>query len=149
MPLTLSAVAYNLTGAVAATGVGEASLKSTEFRGELVAHYVGTKMVFRALDLDEWVARLPEARGTAMGKARPGAPSIALPALSYDMDGAAAACGISKSTLTKAIADGELVVHYFGEKASRRVVRAVDLDEYVASLPTESSRPRPRSIYDF
>lgn len=58
---------------------------------------------------------------------------LGLAAVSYHMDGASAASGISKATLTKAVADGELVVHYVG---SKRVVRAVDLDEYVRSLPT-------------
>ncbi|MDI6908630.1 hypothetical protein [Nocardioides sp.] len=65
---------------------------------------------------------------------------LALAAVSYSMDGAVEASGISKATLTKAIADGELVAHYVGVKASKRVVLATDLAEYVASLPTE--RPK-------
>jgi hypothetical protein len=59
---------------------------------------------------------------------------LALAAVSYDMNGAAAASGVSKATLTKAIAADELVVHYVG---SKRVVRAADLDDWIRSLPTE------------
>lgn len=62
---------------------------------------------------------------------------LALAAVSYSMPGAAAASGISEATLTKAIADGELIAHYVGVKGGKRIIRAADLDEYVLSLPTE------------
>ncbi|MDI6912197.1 helix-turn-helix domain-containing protein [Nocardioides sp.] len=143
--LTLAAVAYKMSGAVAATGIGEASIKSAVYRGELVAHYVGTKMVFRALDLDEWVATLPEERAGPTGKRRPGSSPLALPAVSYGMAGAVAASGIGETSIKRAIADGELVGHYLGRKI---VIRAADLDEWVQSLPTESPRERPVQIFD-
>lgn len=60
--LGLAAVAYNMAGAVAATGIGETTLKAAQRSGALVGHYVGTKLVFRAVDLDEWIQSLPTER---------------------------------------------------------------------------------------
>lgn len=60
--LALAAVSYNMAGAIAATGIGETTIKGAISRGDLTAHYVGTKLVFRAVDLDEWVASLPTER---------------------------------------------------------------------------------------
>lgn len=57
--LGLAAVSYNTAGAVAATGIGETSIKEAHARGDLVAHYLGAKLVFRAVDLDEWIRSLP------------------------------------------------------------------------------------------
>ena len=50
---------------------------------------------------------------------------------------AAKSVGFSVSTLREAIDNGELEVHYGGRRATKPVIRAVDLDEWVASLPTE------------
>lgn len=63
--LALAAVSYNMAGAIAATGIGETTIKAAIKRNELVAHYVGTKLVIRAVDLDDWVASLPTERDSA------------------------------------------------------------------------------------
>lgn len=63
--LALAAVSYNMAGAIAATGIGETTIKAAIKRDELVAHYVGTKLVIRAVDLDDWVASLPTERDSA------------------------------------------------------------------------------------
>ncbi|WP_036570446.1 hypothetical protein [Nocardioides sp. URHA0032] len=57
--LALAAVSYKMADAVRATGIGETTIKAAQARGDLVGHYVGNKLVFRAVDLDEWVASLP------------------------------------------------------------------------------------------
>lgn len=62
---------------------------------------------------------------------------IAVAAVSYDVPGAAAASGLGETTLRTAIAKDELVVHYYGTKP---VIRAVDLDDWIRSLPTEKPR---------
>lgn len=71
--LALAAGSYNLAGAVAATGIGETTIKQAIAQGDLVAHYVGRKAVLRAVDLDEWIQSLPSSGG------RPYVPSNALP----------------------------------------------------------------------
>lgn len=60
--LALAAVSYNMAGAIAATGVGETTIKAAIDSGDLIAHYVGVKIVIRAVDLDEWVESLPTER---------------------------------------------------------------------------------------
>lgn len=60
--------------------------------------------------------------------------SIAIGAVSYTLDGAAEASGIGRTTLERARDAGDLICHYVGRKP---VIRAVDLDEWVQSLPTE------------
>lgn len=62
--LALAAVSYNMAGAVAASGIGETTLKAAIARDELIAHYVGNKLVIRAVDLDEWIDSLPTERVT-------------------------------------------------------------------------------------
>lgn len=57
--ITLTAVSYDIAGAIAATGLGETTITQARNRGDLVAHYVGRKPVFRAVDLDEWIQSLP------------------------------------------------------------------------------------------
>lgn len=57
--LALVSVSYSMAGAVAATGIGETSIRAALAADQLVAHYVGTKPVFRAVDLDEWIESLP------------------------------------------------------------------------------------------
>lgn len=61
---------------------------------------------------------------------------ITLTSVSYDLDGAEAATGISRATISEAVKDGSLVAHYVGRKATKPVFRAVELDEWVRSLPT-------------
>lgn len=56
------------------------------------------------------------------------------PFISADRATSAAACGVGETTLDKAVKEGELIPHYVGNKP---VFRAVDLDEWVRSLPTE------------
>lgn len=63
--LGLAAVSYNLAGAMAATGVGETTIKTAIANDDLVAHYVGTKLIIRAADLDDWIQSLPTERKTA------------------------------------------------------------------------------------
>ncbi|MCW2852166.1 MAG: hypothetical protein JWM84_1830 [Nocardioides sp.] len=41
--LALAAVSYNMAGAVAASGIGETTLKAAIARHELIAHYAGEK----------------------------------------------------------------------------------------------------------
>lgn len=62
---------------------------------------------------------------------------LALAAVSYNMAGAVAASGIGETNIKRAIARDELIAHYFGEKGGAIVIRAVDLDEWIQSLPTE------------
>lgn len=62
--LALAAVSYNMAGAVAATGVGETTLTAAIRDGDLIAHYVGRKIVIRAADLDEWIGSLPTERAS-------------------------------------------------------------------------------------
>jgi excisionase family DNA binding protein len=54
--------------------------------------------------------------------------------VSFSIPKAAAATGIGHQTIRDAINEGELIAHYVGVKA---VIRAVDLDEWIASLPTD------------
>lgn len=62
--LALAAVSYNMAGAVAASGVGETTIKKAIADGDLIAHYVGVKTVIRAADLDEWIESLPTERAS-------------------------------------------------------------------------------------
>lgn len=60
--LALAAVSYNMAGAIAATGIGETTIKAAIRDNELIAHYVGNKLVIRAADLDDWIQSLPTER---------------------------------------------------------------------------------------
>jgi hypothetical protein len=60
--LGLAAVSYNMAGAVAATGIGETRIKEAHARGDLIGHYNGRALIFRAVDLDEWIQSLPTER---------------------------------------------------------------------------------------
>lgn len=57
--LALAAVSYSLPGAAEATGIGRTSIDAAIARGDLVVHYIGTKPIVRAADLDDWVQSLP------------------------------------------------------------------------------------------
>lgn len=61
--------------------------------------------------------------------------TIELKAISYDLDGAVEATGLSKTTIRAAVMAKDLIAHYSGRKP---VFRAVDLDEWVRNLPTEA-----------
>ncbi len=61
---------------------------------------------------------------------------ITLTRVSYTLAGAVEATGISSDTIRAAVADGALIAHYVGEKATKPVFRAVELDAWIASLPT-------------
>jgi ABC-type proline/glycine betaine transport system permease subunit len=63
--LALAAVSYNMAGAIAATGIGETTIAAAIKNSDLIAHYVGVKVVIRAVDLDEWVQSLPTERRSA------------------------------------------------------------------------------------
>lgn len=51
---------------------------------------------------------------------------------------AAEVAGVSLRTLQRAADQGDLLVHYAGERHTKPIVRAIDLDAWVANLPTES-----------
>ena len=53
----------------------------------------------------------------------------------YDYDEAAAEVGFSRSTIERAVADGELVAHYRNGKSPR--IYHADLEAWVISWPTE------------
>lgn len=61
--------------------------------------------------------------------------------VAYDLRGAAEAAGCGITSIKEAIEAGDLVAHYRGTKP---LIRAVDLDEWVASLPTERPGRRAR-----
>ena len=63
--LALAAVSYNMAGAIAASGIGESTIKAALKSGDLIGHYVGVKLVIRAADLDEWIQSLPTERTPA------------------------------------------------------------------------------------
>jgi S-adenosylhomocysteine hydrolase len=58
---------------------------------------------------------------------------ITVAQVSYDLRGAATAAGVGVTSIKEAVDQGDLVVHYRGSKP---LIRAVDLDAWVASLPT-------------
>lgn len=60
--------------------------------------------------------------------------SLALNAISYTVPNAAKATGIGQKRIIKACEDNDLPCHWNG---SNRVIRAADLDDWIASLPTE------------
>jgi uncharacterized protein YvpB len=60
---------------------------------------------------------------------------LAVPQISYTLANAAAAADVSLSTIKDAIDKGDLVVTYVGPKATKPVIRAVALDEWVAAQP--------------
>ena len=55
--------------------------------------------------------------------------------VAYSVDEAAEAVGVSAKTIRRAVADGELTLHRLRGTMPR--IRRVDLDEWVASAPTE------------
>lgn len=63
--------------------------------------------------------------------------AITLARVSYTLAQAVEATGISADTIRAAVAAGDLVANYAGEKASKPIFRAVELDAWIASLPTE------------
>jgi hypothetical protein len=62
---------------------------------------------------------------------------ITLSRVAFTLAGAVEATGISEDTIRAAIKDGSLVANWVGEKATKPVLRAVELDAWIASLPTE------------
>lgn len=61
--------------------------------------------------------------------------------VSFTLAGAVEATGISEDTIRAAVIDGTLVANYVGEKATKPVFRAVELDAWIASLTTERGKP--------
>ena len=57
--------------------------------------------------------------------------------VSCSLDQAAKRTGLSKSTIQQAIRDGDLIANYRGRKP---LIRAVELEAWVASLPTSPPR---------
>lgn len=64
-------------------------------------------------------------------------PVFALPFISADIPGCAAASGVSETTIREAVAAKQLVARYAGRRASKPVIDAVELFAWVRSLPTE------------
>lgn len=56
--------------------------------------------------------------------------------VSYDLDGAESATGVSRREIQRAITAGDLTAHYVGAKATKPLIRRDDLDAWVESLPT-------------
>lgn len=56
--------------------------------------------------------------------------------ISYSVAEAAEATGLSEDSIRQAIASGDLVAHYAGRRSSKPLIRAVELDSWVAALPT-------------
>lgn len=48
--------------AAAKVGVSPSMLEAAQRSGDLIAHYVGSKPVYRAVDLDAWIESLPTER---------------------------------------------------------------------------------------
>lgn len=71
----------------------------------------------------------------------PDGDAIAFPFVSADIRRAAEATGVGTDTIRDAVADGSLVAHYAGAKASKPLFRAVELDAWVSSLPTRKGDP--------
>ena len=61
---------------------------------------------------------------------------LAVPWISAPLAEAAASAGVSVTTLKDAIADGLLAVHYVGAKATKPVIRAIDLDAWIEAQPS-------------
>lgn len=60
--------------------------------------------------------------------------AVALAAVAYSVAGAAEASSIGETRIKAAIATGDLIAHYNG---NRPVILAADLVAYIESLPTE------------
>jgi hypothetical protein len=54
-----TAISYDMAGACAATGLSHVTIRNAVKSRDLVANYVGRKPVFRADELDRWIASLP------------------------------------------------------------------------------------------
>lgn len=63
--LALAAVSYDVVGAAVASGASERSIRKALADGDLIPHYLGTKPLIRAVDLDAWVQSLPTEKGGA------------------------------------------------------------------------------------
>lgn len=70
--------------------------------------------------------------------------TFSLPFIAADLDRAGDAVGCSADTLRREIAKGNLTAHYVGDSATKPVVLAADLFEWVASRPTDKGGPRKR-----
>lgn len=57
--------------------------------------------------------------------------------ISASLEDAAAASGIGVKQLRNACEVGDLPCYWAGEQASKRLIRAEDLDDFVKTLPTE------------
>lgn len=56
--------------------------------------------------------------------------------VSYDLDGAESASGVSRREIQRAIATGDLTAHYVGAKFTKPLILRDDLHAWVESLPT-------------
>lgn len=63
--IALAQVSYDLNGAARATGLSVTTIKNAVRDGDLVPNYSGTKPVFRAVELDAWIAAMPTERRAA------------------------------------------------------------------------------------
>lgn len=60
--VSIAAVSFTLAGAASASGIGETNLRAAADRGDLICHWVNSKRVIRAIDLDEYIQSLPTER---------------------------------------------------------------------------------------
>lgn len=65
---------------------------------------------------------------------------IAYPFVSAEYSRAAEFAGCSVATIKDAVSKGDLVVHYVGPKNTKPVIRALDLDAWIESQPTERAK---------
>lgn len=71
--------------------------------------------------------------------------AVAFPFISADLQKSADSVGASTRELQRAISRGDLRAHYVGSRASKPLILAADLAEWVASLPTVSGREAERA----
>ncbi|MDA8440515.1 MAG: hypothetical protein M0Z51_16875 [Propionibacterium sp.] len=69
-------------------------------------------------------------------------PVYALPFVSADIAEAARKSGASETSIRVAIASGDLTAYYLGDRSTKPLIRAVDLDAWVRSLPTTRGNRR-------
>jgi excisionase family DNA binding protein len=142
-------VALTLVEASATSGATTRFLRArAHYEDELTVHWTSrgsSRGIIRVAEfepwLKEWRERGPRSQDIEELRRwryvqRP-APQIAYSFIACSVRDAADRVGVSETTLTKAIDAGCLIAHRAGDKGGKRIIRAVDLDEWVQSLPTE------------
>ncbi|MCG7284938.1 helix-turn-helix domain-containing protein [Cellulomonas sp. ACRRI] len=142
-------VALQLVEASALSGASTLFLRArAHYEDELTVHWItagSSRGLVRVAEFAPWLAawRQYGPRSTDIEELRRWTyvrrpePQIAYSFVACSVRQAADRVGVSETTLTKAIDDGYLIAHRAGDKGGKRIIRAVDLDEWVQSLPTE------------